>query len=83
MLCSYAEIMSASGRNYSIENHKKPEHADCGQSGNSSCPSLDWCPFVSGTRGSRLPSTVLARNATLTSCLLLHAAELVQELTRH
>jgi hypothetical protein len=41
----YAEIMVASGLNFSVENHKKPEHAECGLSGDSSCPSLDWCPF--------------------------------------
>ena len=26
----YAEIMVASGKNFSIENHKKPEHKNCG-----------------------------------------------------
>ena len=41
----YAEIMVASGKNFSIENHKKPEHSECGVSGDSSCPSQSWCPF--------------------------------------
>ena len=47
----YAEIMLASGRNYSIENHKHPEAKECGPeggmtgAGSSACPSLDWCPF--------------------------------------
>lgn len=36
----YASLMQAQGRSVSIENHKKPEHADCGQFDNSSCPSL-------------------------------------------
>ena len=48
----YAELMLASGRNYSIENHKKPEGHNCGD-GNAidggekttSCPSVDFCPF--------------------------------------
>ena len=47
----YAELMLASGKNYSIENHKKPEAKECGPmggmtgAGSSACPSLDWCPF--------------------------------------
>ena len=48
----YAELMLASGRNYSIENHKKPEGHNCGD-GNAidggekttSCPTVDFCPF--------------------------------------
>ena len=42
----YAQLMRESGKNFSIENHKKPEGRDCGQMGGASaCPTLDWCPF--------------------------------------
>lgn len=44
----YAELMLASGRNYSVENHKKPEGQRCvsaPETAISSCPSLAYCPF--------------------------------------
>eukprot|EP01052_Picozoa_sp_SAG31_P058680 SAG31_NODE_18063_length_648_cov_0.766849_2_plen_72_part_01 len=42
----YGELMRASGRNVSIENHKKPEGpSGCHLGGESSCPTLDYCPF--------------------------------------
>jgi hypothetical protein len=41
----YASLMKAQGRSVAIENHKKPEHEQCGKFDNSSCPSLSWCPY--------------------------------------
>jgi alpha-galactosidase len=42
----YGELMRATGRNFSIENHKKPEGpTGCHLGGASSCPTLDYCPF--------------------------------------
>ena len=65
----YAELMLASGRNYSIENHKKPEGHNCGD-GNAidggekttSCPSVDFCPFNwSQPLTARSPSHLIER----------------------
>ena len=43
----YAELMRASGKNYTIENC---HWGDCTDSDDSSCPTLDWCA-PSNSRG--------------------------------
>jgi hypothetical protein len=38
----YAELMKATGKNYSIENC---HWGGCSSSDDSSCPTIEWCPF--------------------------------------
>jgi len=41
-LTFYAQLMQATGKNYSIENC---HWGDCTHGDDSSCPTLEWCPF--------------------------------------